>query len=199
MPIQLTCECNRLLVVKDEFAGKKVRCPDCKQVITVPRAAPLVAELIETRPAPPRRAVPPPLPPMPPPEDAFAERPHKAPPGAIAKRPTRDLYDEDDDYDRRDEDYDDDYDDDRAPRKKKKKKPKPAGKRKSSYQSPHSGSRPGEFGTINAGVIGGLFMIGIAVIWFIVGLMAGWLFYYPPILFVMGIVAIVKGMINGSE
>lgn len=39
MPISVTCsDCDKKLKVKDEAAGKKVRCPGCSNVISVPRA-----------------------------------------------------------------------------------------------------------------------------------------------------------------
>jgi hypothetical protein len=34
--LQITCSCGRQLKAKDEFAGKKVRCPDCSGVLRVP-------------------------------------------------------------------------------------------------------------------------------------------------------------------
>ena len=48
------------------------------------------------------------------------------------------------------------------------------------------------------GVVGGIVMIAIAVVWFFAGLVGGIIFYYPPILAVIGIVAIVKGIIEGN-
>lgn len=37
MPVSLTCsDCGRTYVLKDEFAGRKVRCPDCDTVQMVP-------------------------------------------------------------------------------------------------------------------------------------------------------------------
>jgi hypothetical protein len=36
MPIALSCDCGRALRVKDELAGKHIRCPDCKSILTVP-------------------------------------------------------------------------------------------------------------------------------------------------------------------
>jgi hypothetical protein len=35
MPIAVTCECGRAMRVKDELAGRKVRCPACAAVLTV--------------------------------------------------------------------------------------------------------------------------------------------------------------------
>jgi hypothetical protein len=52
---------------------------------------------------------------------------------------------------------------------------------------------PGWFGSINSGMIGGLLMMIIAAVWFGVGYAAGRIFFYPPILFVVGLVALGKG------
>jgi hypothetical protein len=57
----------------------------------------------------------------------------------------------------------------------------------------------GWFGSLNAGVVGGLLMVLIAAVWFFVGLACGILFYYPPILFVIGLVAIAKGAFGGDQ
>ncbi|MFT5617355.1 MAG: hypothetical protein ACI85I_000572 [Arenicella sp.] len=39
-------------------------------------------------------------------------------------------------------------------------------------------------------------MIAIAIVWFVLGYMAGYIFYYPPILFLVGVFALVKGVIE---
>jgi hypothetical protein len=36
MAISLTCECGKRLTVKDELAGKRVKCPGCATILTVP-------------------------------------------------------------------------------------------------------------------------------------------------------------------
>ena len=54
----------------------------------------------------------------------------------------------------------------------------------------------GWFGSLNAGMVGGLLMMLIAVVWFVVGLAVGFIFFYPPILFVIGFIALVRGLIN---
>ena len=51
---------------------------------------------------------------------------------------------------------------------------------------------------LDAGVIGGLAMMGIATVWFIGGLAMGILFYYPPILFVIGLFGFLRGMFSGN-
>ena len=69
-----------------------------------------------------------------------------------------------------------------APRKKRKKK-----KRQSPASSAQGGS--GE-------VIAGIGMMVGAVVWFVGGLYVGLIFYYPPILFFIGLASVVKGMMN---
>lgn len=51
---------------------------------------------------------------------------------------------------------------------------------------------------IQKGVLGGLGMMAIAVIWFVVGWMSGYIYFYPPILFAIGIYALIKGIRNGN-
>ena len=51
---------------------------------------------------------------------------------------------------------------------------------------------------INKGVVGGIVMLVIAVVWFVAGWMAGYIFFYPPILAVIGIFAIIKGLVTGN-
>lgn len=56
--------------------------------------------------------------------------------------------------------------------------------------------RSGWFGHTGSGLAGGVAMILIAVVWFAVGLAAGIIFHYPPILFIIGVVAVNRGMMN---
>jgi len=53
-----------------------------------------------------------------------------------------------------------------------------------------------EASVLSAGVIGGGIAMLAAIVWFVVGLAAGWIFYYPPILFVIGLVAFIKGLLG---
>jgi len=50
----------------------------------------------------------------------------------------------------------------------------------------------------DAGVLGGLAMMGIAVLWFVLGLACGIIFYYPPVLFVLGLVGVIRGLVTGN-
>lgn len=42
MPIKVSCVCGKKLAVKDELAGKKVKCPACQKLLSIPK--PKVAE-----------------------------------------------------------------------------------------------------------------------------------------------------------
>jgi len=51
-------------------------------------------------------------------------------------------------------------------------------------------------GEINGSLWGGIGMMVLAVVWFVGGLFFDIIFFYPPILFIIGLVAFVKGLIN---
>ena len=51
---------------------------------------------------------------------------------------------------------------------------------------------------IDNGMAGGIVMMGIAVVWFGLGWMVGIIFYYPPILFLIGVFAFLKGLVTGN-
>lgn len=51
---------------------------------------------------------------------------------------------------------------------------------------------------IQKGVLGGIGMMVIAVVWFGLGYMAGIIFFYPPILFLFGLFALFKGLLTGN-
>jgi hypothetical protein len=41
-------------------------------------------------------------------------------------------------------------------------------------------------------------MMTIAVVWFVAGYAAGIIFFYPPILFLIGLFAFLKGILTGN-
>jgi predicted amidophosphoribosyltransferase len=51
---------------------------------------------------------------------------------------------------------------------------------------------------IKKGVSGGIIIMTIAVIWFFAGKAAGYIFYYPPILFCIGLFAFFRGLVKGN-
>jgi hypothetical protein len=54
----------------------------------------------------------------------------------------------------------------------------------------------GWFENTNGGALGGVLMMLIAVVWFVAGLAAGRIFFYPPILLIIGFVAFCKGLFS---
>ena len=51
---------------------------------------------------------------------------------------------------------------------------------------------------IENGMAGGIAMMVIAAVWFGAGWMAGIIFFYPPILFLIGVFALLKGLVTGN-
>jgi DNA-directed RNA polymerase subunit RPC12/RpoP len=51
---------------------------------------------------------------------------------------------------------------------------------------------------LNGGVLGGMLAMVGAIVWFVLGLQADRIFFYPPVLFVIGLVAVFKGLTQGS-
>ncbi len=84
----------------------------------------------------------------------------------------------------------------------------PKRKKKSAYMDPGSSgssargsssskgysSGGGSGGTIGSGI---LMMVG-AVVWFVVGLACGIIFFYPPILFILGLVQVFRGIFSND-
>jgi hypothetical protein len=150
--------------IKDELAGRKVRCPDCRELLVVPRPRRQdeEADAADVLLADDDFERPPPTPVSPPArEERIIER---------APRPAPAPY--------------------RTPEPPAPKRDRPRRPRR------HSGEHEGWFGNVNAGLIGGLLMLVIAVVWFVLGWMAGFIFFYPPILAVVGIGAIIKGLFS---
>ena len=50
----------------------------------------------------------------------------------------------------------------------------------------------------DAGMLGGLVMMLIGGVWFFGGLFFGIIFYYAPILFLIGLVGFVRGLFTGN-
>ncbi len=48
----------------------------------------------------------------------------------------------------------------------------------------------------NGGALAGLGLMVLAVLWFVGGLFVGYIFFYPPILFLIGLVAFLKGLFS---
>ena len=203
MPITFSCSCGKTLRVNDDLAGKRARCPACQAAVTIPAADPGFEVVEDAAPPPPRRATPvlarpaakPPAPP-PPPDDAGFDvvddeddgRGYKAK-AVNARRLDEDAAEERRRARRRrkDDDRDDEDEYDRATR------------RRAQAKESKLKSRSYEHRVINGGMMGGLAAMAIAAVWFIVGLALGVIFFYPPILFVIGLVGFIKGMVSRND
>jgi hypothetical protein len=167
MPIAMSCSCGCALNIKDELGGKKIRCPACKSVLAVPVKEIDADDLmLEVLPADDPEE-------MPRRRESRRAAIQTEPPEVL---PAREKVSS---IRRRSDDED--------PPVKRRPKPKPRSRPKVVFEE-------GWFGSLNAGVIGGVLMILIAVVWFIAGLAGGIIFFYPPILLVIGIISIAKGL-----
>ncbi|MFO1003686.1 MAG: hypothetical protein U0936_25425 [Planctomycetaceae bacterium] len=176
-----------------------MRCPKCQSIIAIPTAT-----VQETPPkAPPRRANP-----VPAPRSPAAERPQNAQPARPKKARRTEPQDNNWVDDSGDEssggdnwDSYDSYNDAPAAMPPKKKGRTSSSRESSSrgdaYEAPPSQSRSGSGANWGAMGTGILMMVG-AVVWFVVGLMGDRIFFYPPVLFVLGIISFFKGLF-GSE
>jgi hypothetical protein len=84
----------------------------------------------------------------------------------------------------------DNHDEDR-PKKKRKFKPKKAEETPSHFAF--------ERWLLSRGVVGGLISMAVAVVGFLVGLANDRIMIYTPILFVLGLFAVLKGFMGGRE
>lgn len=79
-----------------------------------------------------------------------------------------------------------------------KRRPKPARRDDYDDPAPRKHLEEGWFGNTNGGILGGVLMMIIAIVWFVGGLFAGYIFYYPPILLIVGMVAVGKGLFSND-
>lgn len=182
MSTRLNCTCGKSYQLKREVAaGKSIRCPACGNGMTVPAAVPAGVRDAEqdafeavTAAAAAEQAfgVPPePYGEAPPPMPVAAPPP---PPPPMRPQPVAWNH---------------------APAAIAA--PVPA--RGQSRRQPRVTFEDGWFGSVNGGVIGGVLMIVVAVVWFVVGMAAGTIFFYPPILFVIGAIAVIKGLTGAAD
>ncbi|MBI3821807.1 MAG: hypothetical protein HY289_03900 [Planctomycetes bacterium] len=167
MAIPFYCDCGRAMRVKDELAGRKIRCPACGEVLTVPKNEPpkevddaALDVLLTESPAEKRRPGP------------MVEGPDEGEETRVTARPTSKLT---------------------RTQPKKLDPTKSAALPRSERRE-----RSEPWLVVSPSVITGLLMMVRAVVWFFGALAAGWIFFYPPILFVLGIAAVFRGL-TGRE
>jgi hypothetical protein len=52
---------------------------------------------------------------------------------------------------------------------------------------------------MDSGIMGGIGLMLIAVVWFFAGMAAGYIYFYPPVLFFIGLVAVSNALISGKR
>jgi len=165
---KLVCTgCEKTLRIPSKYWGKKVRCPQCQEVLTVPAGAAAAGGVKQASPAP-------------------------------AKTPTPSGTLDDVDFI---EDAGNPYADDPfadLPDQSEFAAPPRTTPKKRTKKSSSGGAFRAEKGMLGAGVLGGLALMAVAVIWFVGGLFAGYIFYYPPFMFIFGFIAMIKGFIRKS-
>lgn len=178
-------DCGKKMKLAEKFAGRRIKCPECGTAISVP-GNDAVAEPLEDEFG----------------EDEFVDDPKP-------KRRSRRESEPDDMWEeeerprrrtrRREESFEDDYDDyeDERPSRRRSERSRRSkssqGKRKSK-RTPKKASSEG--GAFNSGVLGGIGLMVLAAVWFVGGLMANRIFFYPPILFILGMGSVIKGLVS---
>jgi hypothetical protein len=203
MAIEMKCSCGKALTLRDELAGKKIRCPKCGGGLEVPDPVEEVedGEEVETAKAAVRPGAPPPL------------------PGASASSGPTSGDDEDMvEVEAVDEGvsagppplkkWDDGYVAAPPPVAERIKEPKKKKKKKSIYSEMYGQSSKGGkfvfeegwFGSLGGGIIGGALMIFAAIVLFLILLFIGSLFAYAMlfiiVLFVAGMLSMLKGLMD---
>lgn len=174
MPIAFGCpSCGIEYEVNDQFAGKRTKCPACAESLIVPAESTLVRA-----PAAPTAS---------PEDEAYALLSDGAEePASSGPTPAE----------ARSEAWDPGP---AAPRTKSPLTTMPAPKPelKKSRKGSERGGRPRIY--ISPGVMGGIGSMVLAAIWFVAGLAADRIFLYPPIMFVLGFVAVIRGLLGHAE
>lgn len=181
------CECGRTLRVAKGEKQKLAKCP-CGSTFSVPSADPTASQPIVTQ-AIPRRAIPLAKPVAVSEDHAFPELPSYHAPqvsyrgeisasvastpirtnGAFGERPTNQSVASSYLENARQESSNSNYE-----------------------------TTGGWSNFFDATVIGGLVVMLVAVGWFVAGLAAGVIFFYPPVMFVLGMITVVKGIMSND-
>ena len=181
MAILFTCACGKRLKVADQLGGKRCKCPGCGEIRSVPEARAADPEAARGDESPiaagkPRRAV------------TEIRAPRR---GDIPEVLPADDDDEEAYKPRNEEAYGPRPEEERASRRKKKLVRKKLPEKRGFFSGFDFGF---ERSLAGKGVLAGVLMMVIAVVWFVCGLYMNWIFYYPPVLFIVGLIAFIKGL-----
>jgi hypothetical protein len=194
MPITFQCTCGRKFRTPDENAGRTATCPDCRNKLIVPAASVPAAA-----PAAPPAVLPPPLPDEDPAavaDGAYNVQSEEVKPVARRSAPSSPYgwdrrYDpgEADDDRRRGRDRDGDY-----PRGRRTYYDRDDIRDRIIRRAPSPASNPWTDG----GVLKGLGLMGLGALITVGGLAVGWLVFPGPILFIYGLICLIRGIGSGK-
>ena len=209
-PVIAACPgCTRKLKLDAKFSGRRVKCPRCGEPVSVPvLPSQGVDDAFEDETFADERFA--------------AEEPRRSRSRSRRSEATEELEeerprrrsrargrqrDDPDDFEEVDESYDeyDEYEEERPRRNRSRRSSSGRAKRSSSSRSKRGASsrnrRSRESaatsgGVFNKGTLGGLAMMVIATVWFFVALQGGVIFFYPPVMFVLGLGSVISGLVN---
>ncbi len=205
--------CKTTIKASSKHWGKKVKCPQCTTPFEIPLPE---ASVVTAEPANPRRAASRPSETTPV-RQRSSSTTAKTAQRSARRKPNREaavadpnvfeiISTPDDDFGSatdfedygNDEIYDDyeSYDDYEAPPPRRSPPARRASKPKSKPKKKKRSSRSRESGETPPTVIGGIVAMVIAVIWFVAGLAGGVIFFYPPIMFVLGLLSFLSALFN---
>ncbi len=206
-------ECGSNMSVPNTAAGKKARCPKCKTVVAIPggssHASSDAASDISVAEPQLRRArrISEAVPPTPPEKPAQLEKSATLKPRRTREKaaPAEDDWLDDDvsSSSSAGSEWDSYGNSAQTPQglpprgKRKKNGGSTPSLRGTGNEASDAYSRPSRSGTNGSVVTGILMMVGAAV-WFFGGLAVGVIFFYPPVLFVLGFIALVKGIMSAE-
>jgi hypothetical protein len=199
--ITFSCsDCFGKLAVPSSAAGKKIRCPKCQGVATVPAA---IFSPFEDMPAVPKRKTSEPQRAARDAANGRAENVRRQ--KRKREEPSENAWLDEDLSRNQGDDLWDGYGNGAGisqalPPRTKKKRPETSDRpilRGNGYEAPPPARSYGSGVSAGPMVAGILMMVGAAV-WFFAGLAAGVIFFYPPVLFVLGIISFFKGLF-GSD
>ena len=175
MAIAFGCECGKQFTVSDEYAGKRTKCPACGAALTVPA-------LVATDAAIPASAE----------DEAYhvlADSPE--PEGEVVVEPPA--------LARRDPDPGEIAPPPRPQPKFPPAAPQPKRPQKKRTASPDDQHYERPRIHISPAVMGGLGSMTFGAIWFFVGLAGNRIYFYAPVLFFFGLVAVIRGVLGYAE
>jgi len=176
MSIFFTCSCGKRLKVADQFRGKRCKCPGCKEIRIVPErsAGEEESELAD--------------------ESASAAGKSRRATSGIRARRREDNIPEVLPADDSNEAAHEPRSEEEEPRRLKKPRRKKRAKKKRFFSGFEFGL---ERSLANKGALAGVLMMVIAVVWFVCGLIfLNRIFFYPPVLFIVGLIAFIKGLVS---